>query len=120
MPLLYAREEEQLMPTPFQQEVLKALNKIPKGCVTTYGAIARYLGTDAVRAVGTAVGKNPDAPKVPCHRVVPASGKVGNYSGEGGPRRKAELLQQEGVSIKDGKIVDFEKRLYDYRDEEGR
>lgn len=104
------------MPTPFQQEVLEALKKIPKGCVTTYGAIARYLGTDAVRAVGTAVGKNTDAPKVPCHRVVPSSGKVGNYSGEGGPRRKIELLEQEGVLVENGMIVDFEKRLYDFSD----
>jgi alkylated DNA nucleotide flippase Atl1 len=63
------------------------------------------------------VGKNPDAPKVPCHRVVLASGKVGNYSGEGGSKRKIELLEQEGVSVRDGKIVDFEKRMYDFSDE---
>jgi len=43
------------MPTPFQEDVYKALEKIPKGSVTTYGAIANYLGTKAVRAVGTAV-----------------------------------------------------------------
>jgi len=105
------------MSTPFQQEVFEALKKIPKGCVTTYGAIARYLGTNAVRAVGTAVGKNPDAPNVPCHRVVLSGGKVGNYSGEGGAKRKIELLQQEGVPVEKGMIVDFEKRMYDFSDE---
>jgi len=65
------------MPTPFQEDVYKALEKIPKGSVTTYGAIANYLGTKAVRAVGTAVGKNPNAPQIPCHRVIPNSGKIG-------------------------------------------
>lgn len=102
------------MPTPFQEEVYKALEKIPKGCVSTYGEIARYLGTKAVRAVGTAVGKNPNAPKTPCHRVVPSSGKIGNYSGEGGVATKVKLLEEEGVVIKDGKIVAFEQRIYNF------
>lgn len=116
MLLLQEREGEKTMSTPFQEEVFKALKKIPKGYVTTYGVLARYLGTNAVRAVGTAVGKNPDAPKVPCHRVVLSSGKVGNYSGEGGPKRKIELLQQEGVVVEQGAIVDFKERLYDFSD----
>jgi len=98
--------------TPFQQEVYKALDLIPKGRVTTYGAIASYLGTKAVRAVGTAVGKNPNAPKVPCHRVVPSTGKIGNYSGEGGVTTKIRLLKEEGVLLKDDKILDFEKHLF--------
>jgi O-6-methylguanine DNA methyltransferase len=105
------------MPTPFQQAVYKALEKIPKGRVTTYGAIALYLNTNAVRAVGTAVGKNPDAPEIPCHRVVPASGKIGNYSGEGGVERKIELLRQEGVFVEEGRIKNFEKRMYDFGDQ---
>ncbi|WP_345977516.1 MGMT family protein [Sulfurimonas sp. HSL3-7] len=102
------------MPTPFQNEVYKAIEKIPKGRVTTYGAIACYLNTNAIRAVGTAVGKNPYAPKVPCHRVVLANGSIGSYSGEGGVERKIELLRQEGVAVEKGKIIDFEKRLFDY------
>ncbi len=102
------------MPTPFQEEVYKALKKIPKGSVTTYGAIAKYLGTKAVRVVGTAVGKNPDAPKVPCHRVVPGSGKIGNYSGEGGVDAKIRLLEEEGVAVKDGKIVAFEQHCFEF------
>ncbi|MEN8147517.1 MAG: MGMT family protein [Campylobacterota bacterium] len=100
--------------TPFQEEVYRALEKIPKGSVTTYGAIAKYLGTKAVRAVGTAVGKNPNAPKTPCHRVVPVSGKIGNYSGEGGVATKIRLLNEEGVKVKEGKIVDFKQLLYIY------
>ena len=105
------------MPTPFQIAVYKALEKIPEGRVTTYSAIARHLNTNAVRAVGTAVGKNPYAPKVPCHRVVPASGKIGNYSGEGGVERKIELLRQEGVFVEEGRIKNFEKRMYDFGDQ---
>ena len=100
--------------TPFQEEVYKALKKVPKGPVTTYGAIAKYLGTKAVRAVGTAVGKNPNAPTVPCHRVVPSSGKIGNYSGEGGVDTKIKLLEDEGVVIKDGKIIAFEHCMYNF------
>ena len=98
--------------TPFQEEVYRALNLIPKGRITTYGAIASYLGTKAVRAVGTAVGKNPNAPKVPCHRVVPSTGKIGNYSGEGGVITKIRLLKEEGVLLTDGKVFDFEKHLF--------
>jgi len=100
------------MPTPFQQQVWDAIAKIPKGEVTTYGEIADYLGTKAVRAVGTAVGKNPNAPKVPCHRVVLSNGKIGNYSGEGGVARKIALLEEEGVEVREGKIVGFEERLF--------
>jgi O-6-methylguanine DNA methyltransferase len=101
-------------PTAFQKEVWKAIAKIPKGKVTTYGHIAKYLRTKAVQAVGTAVGKNPYAPKIPCHRVVPANGKIGNYSGEGGVEKKVALLQKEGVEVKNGKIVGFEEKLFGY------
>jgi len=107
---------KKLQGTPFQRRVWEAIARIPKGRVTTYGAIAAYLGTRAVRAVGTAVGKNPDAPKVPCHRVMPSNGKLGNYSGEGGAARKEALLESEGVRVKDGKIVDFERVFYDFSD----
>lgn len=98
--------------TPFQEEVYKALEKIPKGSVTTYGAIAKYLNTKAIRVVGTAVGKNPNAPQIPCHRVVPSSGKIGNYSGEGGVETKIRLLEEEGVEVKDGKIVNYQQHLF--------
>lgn len=100
------------MGTLFQKRVWQALERIPEGKVTTYGAIADYLGSRAVRAVATAVAKNPAAPGVPCHRVVPASGRVGNYSGRGGVAGKIALLEKEGVSVKEGKIVAFEAHLF--------
>jgi len=102
------------MPTSFQKAVWDAISQIPRGKVTTYGAIADYLQTRAVRAVGTAVGKNPYAPEVPCHRVVPSSGKIGNYSGEGGVEKKIALLKAEGVEVKKGRVVRFEEVLFSF------
>jgi len=100
--------------TEFQKSVWEALKLIPRGRVTTYKAIAEYLGTRAVRAVGSAVGKNPYAPKVPCHRVVPSSGELGNYSAEGGRTKKMELLRSEGVAVENGKIAEFKSLLFEF------
>lgn len=84
--------------TPFQEAVWKALLEVPAGKTATYGEIARVIGSPrAVRAVGTAVGSNPVGIVVPCHRVLPASGGVGNYGG--GVDRKAWLLAHEGVEV---------------------
>jgi methylated-DNA-[protein]-cysteine S-methyltransferase len=78
----------------FRRRVLEATARIPAGRVMTYGALAAQVGKpSAARAVGNAVGSNPVAIVVPCHRVVPASGGVGNYGG--GPERKAFLLDLE-------------------------
>ncbi len=100
------------MASEFQKRVWEAVSLIPRGKVTTYKEIARFLNMKAYRAVGVALAKNPYAPKVPCHRVVKSNGEIGNYSAEGGVQKKAELLQKEGVEVKEGKIAYFEKRLY--------
>ena len=102
------------MGTDFQRKVWEALRLIPPGRVTTYGEIARYLGTGAVRAVGTAVGKNPHAPRIPCHRVVPSTGKIGNYSGGDGSVTKIALLREEGVEVRKDHVVDFRQRMWYY------
>lgn len=102
------------MPTQFQLSVWKALTLIPMGRVTSYGAIANYLDTKAVRAVGSAVGKNPYAPDVPCHRVVRADGKIGKYSGGDGVSTKIRLLSDEGVETKGDKIVNFKELLWKF------
>lgn len=86
--------------TDFQKSVWLALLQIPRGTVVTYADIARQIGRPrAVRAVGTAVGANPFAPAVPCHRVVRSDGKIGAYSGAGGTEGKRKLLKNEGVKI---------------------
>ncbi|HII65678.1 TPA: MGMT family protein [Candidatus Woesearchaeota archaeon] len=99
-------------PKNFNQKVYELLKKIPKGKVTTYRILAEKLGTKAYRAVGNAMATNPYAPKVPCHRVVNSNGNVGNYSGKGGKKGKIRMLEKEGVKVKNGKIMDFEKVLF--------
>ena len=65
---------------PFQIKVWEALLRIPSGHVTTYGEIARAIGSPrAVRAVGTAVGRNPVSWLIPCHRAIRATGGLGGY-----------------------------------------
>ncbi len=89
---LIARQEGTL----FQKKVWRALLKIPKGEVRTYGWIAKQIKhPKAIRAVGNAVGKNPLAPEVPCHRVIRKDGTLGGYSGPGGIKRKKYLLKLE-------------------------
>jgi methylated-DNA-[protein]-cysteine S-methyltransferase len=82
--------------TAFQRAVWSALDRIPHGSTTTYGAIAAALGSPkAVRAVGLAVGRNPISIIVPCHRVVGANGALTGYAG--GVDRKRRLLELEGA-----------------------
>lgn len=80
--------------TNFQIKVWEALLKIPTGALTTYEQIAAQIGNpNALRAVGTAVGHNPVAVLIPCHRVIRKSGEFGNY--RYGPARKKALLAKE-------------------------
>ena len=85
--------------TPFQIKVWEALKTIPRGETRTYLQIAQQIGRPkAVRAVANAIGKNPYAPEIPCHRVVRTDGSLGGYSGPGGIETKIRLLREEGVS----------------------
>jgi methylated-DNA-[protein]-cysteine S-methyltransferase len=90
----------------FNQRCYTLLKKIPKGYVVTYGDIAHALTTKAYQAVGNAMASNPDPIIIPCHRVVKANGEVGNYAL--GIAKKIELLNNEGIQISEGKIVNFE------------
>lgn len=85
---------------PFEREVLEFLRTLPAGTTITYGKIARDLGrAQASRAVGNACARNPIPIIIPCHRVVPASGGLGAYSGGDGPATKRKLLRREGASV---------------------
>ncbi len=80
--------------TEFQNEVWKALTKIPFGSVVTYQDIAKLTGNEkAVRAVGSANSKNPIPIIVPCHRVIAKNGKLSGYAG--GVERKEWLIEHE-------------------------
>ncbi|MEW2081651.1 methylated-DNA--[protein]-cysteine S-methyltransferase [Streptomyces sp. NPDC005283] len=83
--------------TEFQRRVWQALEEIPYGGTASYGEIARRVGTSAVgvRAVGTAIGRNPLLVVRPCHRVIGADGALRGYAG--GIERKRRLLGVEGA-----------------------
>lgn len=82
----------------FEREVLEELRRIPIGETRSYGEIAARIGRpDAARAVGNACGHNPVPILVPCHRVVPSHGGIGEYSAEGGALTKRRLLAREGA-----------------------
>ncbi len=82
----------------FKDRVYKIVSRIPKGKVLTYGEVARLAGSpNASRAVGNLMAKNPDWPRIPCHRVIRSDGEIGNWSGKGGRNKKLRLLQKEGA-----------------------
>jgi len=84
--------------TKFQLKVWNYLKKIPKGQIRTYLEVAKAIKRPkSVRAVANAIGKNPNAPKIPCHRVIRSDGKLGGYSGPGGIKTKKKLLKSEGM-----------------------
>jgi methylated-DNA-[protein]-cysteine S-methyltransferase len=87
-----------LLGTPFQQAVWRALCAIAPGATRSYGEIAQNAGVSgAARAVGAAVGRNPVSIIVPCHRVIGRDGSLTGYAG--GLERKAALLQLEGAGV---------------------
>lgn len=86
------------MSSQFRQKVYKITRSIPKGKVVTYGQIARLAGKPrAARAVGSYMRTNPDAPHIPCHRVVARDGSLCGYSAKGGLKTKKTMLLHEGV-----------------------
>ena len=86
--------------TKFQVKVWTYLSKIPRGSVKTYSQVAKGIRKpSAVRAVANAIGKNPYAPKIPCHRVIRSDGSLGGYSGPGGIKTKKKLLRKEGIFV---------------------
>ncbi len=86
--------------TKFQKKVWNYLKTIRKGTVKTYKQVAIGINRPkSARAVANAVGKNPFAPKIPCHRVIRSDGSLGGYSGKGGVKTKKLLLKREGIIV---------------------
>lgn len=82
--------------TDFQKKVLIATAGIGEGSTLTYKQLAKKIGRpDSYRAVGNALGKNPLAPMIPCHRIIKSDGTAGGYSAPGGSRKKTGMLKRE-------------------------
>lgn len=91
------------------------LQTVPTGRVTTYKALAEALGTKAYRAIGQFMRHNPDAPAIPCHRVVSSNGSIGGFMGKrngAAVAQKLKLLAKEGVTVQDNRIVNFKQVCY--------
>ena len=94
----------------FAERCYAVLRAVPAGKVTTYAEIARAVGSRGYRAVGMAMNRNPYAPAVPCHRVVMSNGALGGFAN--GEKKKAALLKQEGVSVRNGRVLNFEDHFF--------
>jgi methylated-DNA-protein-cysteine methyltransferase-like protein len=99
----------------FFELVYEIVRQIPKGRVTSYGAIAACLGTKlSARMVGWAMhGAHSLKPKVPAHRVVNRNGMLSGRHHFETPTRMEELLKKEGINVKDDTIVNFKKIFWD-------
>jgi methylated-DNA-[protein]-cysteine S-methyltransferase len=91
----------------FNAKIYAIARTIPPGATMSYGEIAKRLGESDAREVGQAMGQNPFAPIVPCHRVVAAGGKTGGFSAAGGIATKLRLLAIEGAQV-EGTLPLFE------------
>mgnify|MGYP001342454219 FL=1 len=97
----------------FSLKVYKKLLEVPKGKVTTYGDLAKAVGVKkGQRVIGTIMKKNPFPVIIPCHRVVKFNGEIGGYAY--GEKIKSNMLSKEGIIIKDGKILDFDRKKHSF------
>lgn len=84
----------------FRERVYAVTKKIPRGKVATYGQLAHMAGSPgAARAVGMCMKQNPNAPIIPCHRVVASNGALTGYSAKEGIKTKKEMLLEEDVAF---------------------
>lgn len=99
----------------FFEQVYDVTRLIPKGRVTSYGAIAAFLGSKmSARMVGWAMnGAHHVHPKVPAHRVVNRNGMLSGKAHFTTPTQMEELLAKEKVLVKDDAIIDFQKKFWD-------
>ena len=88
--------------------------EIPKGRVTSYGAIAKYLGAArGARMVGWAMNNAHNMPDIPAHRVVNRNGQLTGKMHFSPPEAMEQLLEQEGIKVKDNTIINFKEVYWD-------
>jgi methylated-DNA-[protein]-cysteine S-methyltransferase len=103
--------------TAFQRRVWGLLATIPRGRVATYKELARALSCGSPRAVGQALKQNPDAPRVPCHRIIRSDLTIGGYQGKTRGRElenKRRLLAGEGVTFGQNGVLTDPQRLFHF------
>ncbi len=101
-----------MLPPDFIDDVYRIVQLIPRGKVTSYGAIAKSLGVaKSSRMVGWALNKA--SVTIPAHRVVNRNGLLTGKAAFGQQNEMKKLLEQEGISVVDDKVVDFEKYFWD-------
>ena len=102
------------MASAFFDKVYRVVHHIPEGRVTTYGHIARFLGTGrSARVVGYAMNASHNDPTVPAHRVVNRKGVLTGKHFFGGSTIMEDLLSSEGIAVIEDQIQEFQKHLWD-------
>lgn len=89
-------------------KVYDLVSKIPKGKITTYGAIAKIVNADP-RVIGFALHANKDPKNIPCHRVINSKGKISSGFAFGGKDAQRKMLEKEGIKFEKSETVDLEK-----------
>ena len=98
----------------FFHDVYEVVKLIPRGRVTSYGAIANYLGAKgSARMVGWAMNAAHSHPEVPAHRVVNRNGLLSGKHHFGEPDRMAEMLRAEGITVENDQVKDFTNKYWD-------
>lgn len=102
------------LPSTFFQDVHEVARLIPVGRITTYGAIAKYLGSgQSARMVGWAMNQAMGNHEIPAHRVVNRQGLLTGRAHFHPPERMQQLLEAEGIHVKNHQVQDFEKHFWD-------
>ena len=102
----------------FFEKVYAVARQIPYGRVTSYGAIARYLGmARSARVVGWAMNNSHGMEDIPAHRVVNRTGLLTGKHHFDGSRLMQQLLENEGIRVKDHQVVDFQRHFWDPSEE---
>ena len=102
-----------------KEKVYALVRSVPKGRVTTYGAVAAALGNPGLaRAVGNALHQNDDAFHTPCWRVVNARGHLASNYGIGGPEMQRAFLEEDGIPVSPDGFVDLKEYGWFFPEEE--
>ena len=95
-------------------KVYEKLLEVPEGRITTYKELANAVGLkNGSRVIGNVMKKNPFPILIPCHRVIKSNGEIGGYTN--GKKTKFSILSKEGIKIKNGCVLDFERKKYFFR-----